>query len=178
MNINGNLGKYKLKSVWRRKLKEINKRRIIIIGWIMFYIYILLLSYFLFFSEHYGRDLVTEQYNLQLFKEIKRFIKYREHIGFEGFVVNIFGNVFAFAPYGFLLPLLNNRYRKFYIIAFLSILFSLLVETSQLILKVGVFDVDDILMNSVGGIIGYLSFLLMYSVYKRIYRQNGKLDRI
>jgi glycopeptide antibiotics resistance protein len=122
----------------------------------------------LFFSERYGRDLVTQQYNLQLFKEIKRFIKHREQIGLEGFIVNIFGNVLAFMPYGFLLPLLNKAYRKFYRIAFLSILFSLVIETSQLLLKVGVFDVDDILMNSLGGILGYLIFYSMHSVYKKL----------
>jgi glycopeptide antibiotics resistance protein len=120
----------------------------------------------LFFSERYGRDLVTQQYNLQLFKEIKRFIKYREQIGWEGFIVNIFGNVIAFMPYGFLLPLLNRAYRKFYIIAILSIIFSLLIEAAQLLLKVGVFDVDDILMNSLGGILGYLVFLISHSIYK------------
>ncbi|NLO09302.1 MAG: VanZ family protein [Clostridiales bacterium] len=142
------------------------KKRIKILVWILFYIYILLLSYFLFFSERYGRDLVTQQYNLQLFKEIKRFIKYREQIGWEGFIVNIFGNVIAFMPYGFLLPLLNRAYRKFYIIAILSIIFSLLIEAAQLLLKVGVFDVDDILMNSLGGILGYLVFLISHSIYK------------
>ncbi|TAH73840.1 MAG: VanZ family protein [Anaerolineaceae bacterium] len=166
MNINGNNGKYNLKQVWRRKLKEITKKRIKIIGWVLFYIYILLLSYFLFFSERYGRDLVTQQYNLHLFKEIKRFIKYREQIGFEGFIVNIFGNVIAFMPYGFLLPLLNKVYRKFYIIVILSFIFSLVIETAQLLLKVGVFDVDDILMNSLGGILGYLIFWLIHSIFK------------
>ncbi len=147
-------------------MKDIYKKRIKILVWILFYIYILLLSYFLFFSERYGRDLVTQQYNLQLFKEIKRFIKYREQIGWEGFIVNIFGNVIAFMPYGFLLPLLNRAYRKFYIIAILSIIFSLLIEAAQLLLKVGVFDVDDILMNSLGGILGYLVFLISHSIYK------------
>lgn len=133
----------------------------------MFYIYILLLAYFLFFSERYGRDLVTKQYNLRLFKEIKRFIRYREQIGLEGFVVNIFGNVIAFMPYGFLLPLLNKVYRRFYIILILSILFSLVIESSQLLLKVGVFDVDDILMNSTGGILGYIVFKIIYYFYKK-----------
>lgn len=147
-------------------MKDINKRRFKIIGWILFYIYILLLSYFLFFSERYGRDLVTQQYNLHLFKEIKRFIKYREQIGLEGFIANIFGNVIAFMPYGFFLPLLNKAYRKFYIIVILSIIFSLIIETAQLLLKVGVFDVDDILMNSLGGILGYLVFLIAHSIYK------------
>lgn len=146
-----------------------SKRKIIIISWIMFYIYILLLSYFLFFSERYGRDLVTEEYNLHLFREIKRFIKYREYIGLEGFLVNIFGNIFAFSPFGFFLPMLNKSYRKFYIITVLSILFSLIIETVQLLLKVGVFDVDDILMNSIGGILGYLAFRILHSLYLKFY---------
>lgn len=149
-------------------MKEMNKNRIIIIGWVLFYIYILLLSYFLFFSERYGRDLIRQQYNLVLFKEIKRFIQYREHIGLEGFIVNIFGNVIAFMPYGFLLPLLNRAYRRFYIIVILSVLFSLIIESAQLILKVGVFDVDDILMNSLGGILGYVMFLIIHSIYKHM----------
>lgn len=148
-------------------MKKITRQRIITIGWILFYIYILLLSYFLFFSERYGRGLQTQEYNLKLFKEIKRFIKYREQIGWEGFIVNICGNVLAFMPFGFLLPLLNRAYRKFYIIAVLSILFSLIVETVQLLLKVGVFDVDDILMNSLGGILGYIVFMVIHAIHRR-----------
>ena len=94
-------------------MKKINKKWIKLAAWLAFYIYILMLSYFLFFSERYGRYMVTKKYNLQLFKEIKRFIKYREYICFEGFVVNIVGNVLAFSPYGFFLPLLNNKYVNF-----------------------------------------------------------------
>lgn len=149
-------------------MREVHKKHIIIIGRLLFYVYILLLSYFLFFSERYGRDSVTQQFNLQLFKEIKRFIKHREQIGLEGFVVNIFGNVIAFMPYGFLLPLLNRAYRRFFIIAILSIVFSLVVETAQLLLRVGVFDVDDILLNSLGGVLGYIIFLVIHSLYKRM----------
>lgn len=147
--------------------KKLNKKLITFIGRILLYIYILLLSYFLFFSERYGRDLVTQQYNLQLFKEIKRFIRYRGQIGLEGFIVNIFGNIIAFMPYGFLLPLLNKAYRRFYIILILCVLFSLAVETAQLLLKVGVFDIDDILLNSFGGILGYLIFCIVHSIYRR-----------
>jgi glycopeptide antibiotics resistance protein len=32
---------------------------------------------------------------------------------------------------------------------------------------VGVFDVDDILMNSIGGIVGYIIFVIAYSLYKK-----------
>ncbi len=136
-------------------------------GWLLFYFYIILLAYFLFFSERYGRENILKEYhyNLELFKEIKRFIKYREQLGFESFAVNILGNIIAFAPFGFFLPLLNRKYRKILYTTFLCFVFSLCVETIQLVLKVGIFDVDDIMMNTAGGILGYLTFLLFYRIF-------------
>ncbi len=135
-------------------------------GWLLFYLYIVLLSYFLFFSERYGREIVMKDYhyNLQLFKEINRFIQYRRQLGMESFVVNILGNVLAFAPFGFLLPLLSKNYRKFFVTAFLSLFFSLSVETMQLLLRVGIFDVDDIFMNTIGGILGYIAFTMIHGI--------------
>jgi glycopeptide antibiotics resistance protein len=149
-------------------LKEYNKKRLTKAGWLLFYLYIILLSYFLFFSEHYGRDYILNEYryNLQFLKEIRRFITYREQLGFESFIVNILGNVFAFAPFGFMLPLLNKKYRKFFLISFLSILFSLSVEVAQMLLKVGIFDVDDILLNTIGGILGYLFFAICNAIFR------------
>jgi glycopeptide antibiotics resistance protein len=157
-------------------LKEYNKKKLTKAGWLLFYLYIILLSYFLFFSEHYGRDYILEEYryNLEFLKEIKRFIRYRELLGLESFVVNILGNVLAFAPFGFMLPLLNKKYRKFFILFFLSILFSLTVEVAQMLLKVGIFDVDDILLNTIGGIIGYLFFAICNGIYRGLHHKKQK----
>lgn len=145
-------------------MKENNKSGLIKAGQIILYIYIVLLAYFLFFSEYYGRGQCPEEYryNLVLFTEIKRFIKYRKILGTEAFVVNIIGNVLAFAPLGFLLPMLNKKYRKFIIMLLISCLFSLSIELIQLSFKVGSFDVDDIFLNTIGGVIGYLAFSLIY----------------
>jgi glycopeptide antibiotics resistance protein len=159
-------------------LKEHRKKQLTKAGWLLFYLYIILLSYFLFFSERYGRENIMHdyRYNLELFKEIKRFIRYRELLGFESFLVNIVGNVVAFAPFGFMLPLLNKRYRHFFLVAFLSMLFSVGVEVIQLYLKVGIFDVDDILMNSIGGILGYLFFAFCNKIAKKSHPKK-KLKR-
>lgn len=145
-------------------MKAVNKRRLTNAGWLLFYLYIILLFYFLFFSEHYGRENVMRSYhyNLEFFKEIKRFIKYRQQLGFENFMVNIFGNILAFTPFGFMLPLLSSKYRRFIYDTFLCFLFSLGVETIQLIFRIGIFDVDDIMMNLAGGIIGYLLYLIVH----------------
>lgn len=145
-------------------MKRRNKILLTKAGWLLFYLYIILLCYFLFFSEHYGRNDIMHEYksNLILLREIKRFIIYRQQIGLEKFLVNILGNIFAFAPFGFLLPLLNKSYRSFFLITMLSLIFSLAVETIQLIFRVGIFDVDDLLLNTIGGIIGYIFYKFVH----------------
>ncbi len=155
------------------------KKSFIRAGWLLFYLYIILLSYFLFFSERYGREIVMKDYhyNLQLFKEIHRFIQYRQQLGMESFVVNILGNVLAFAPFGFLLPVLSKKYQKFFFTVFLCLLFSVCVETTQLVLKVGIFDVDDILMNTVGGMVGYITYAILHGMVKLFQPKQKKKGR-
>ena len=60
-----------------------------------FIAYLALLVYFLIFSESLGRDASQRDYayNLELFKEIRRFYIYRKQLGMEAFLLNVFGNV-------------------------------------------------------------------------------------
>ena len=157
-------------------MKEKEKRLLTKAGWLLFYLYIIILSYFLFFSERYGRDCITSgyRYNLELFREIRRFIEYRQLVGAESFVVNILGNVLAFSPFGFLLALLDKKYCKLLAITILSFAFSLVAESVQLILKVGIFDVDDIFLNTVGGILGYLIYRFIAAIFHKYQRKNDK----
>lgn len=114
------------------------------------------------------------RYNLQLFKEINRFVKYREMIGLESFVVNILGNVFAFSPFGFFLPIISEKSRNFFQVLILSFELSLTIELVQLAYKVGIFDVDDLFMNTLGGVIGYLCFAIAYKLYGRRKKRGRK----
>lgn len=134
---------------------------------VLFVLYIIMLAYFLFFSERYGRTISSNEYkyNLVLFKELKRFIIYRKELGMEVFVVNIIGNVLAFTPFGFLLPIISMRNRKLWNIIILSFEFSLSIELIQLMLKVGIFDVDDLFMNTIGGMLGGIGFLICHTIF-------------
>ena len=78
---------------------------------VCFICYMILLVYFLFFSEEYGRNepYTTYQYNLELFREIKRYLMYREQIGMVYFAINLLGNVVVFMPFGFLVPVLYRE---------------------------------------------------------------------
>lgn len=64
-------------------------------------------------------------------------------------------NILMFVPFGFLLPILHSFFYRPYVTLPLSFLFTICIEITQLIIKVGAFDVDDIFNNFLGSIIGY-----------------------
>ena len=132
---------------------------------VLFLIYMAGMAYFLFFSEALNRtnDMIN-QYNLVLFQEIKRGFWCLEHGNFEYFFLNVVLNVLAFAPFGFVLPIIHPRRRKFLNVFLLSLEFTLIIEILQLIFRVGIFDVDDMFMNTVGSTLGYLCYVLCYKI--------------
>ena len=136
---------------------------------ILFYLYLIVMFYFVLFSERYGRETGydTSHVNLELFKEIKRFWMYRSLLTPEAFITNLVGNVFAFSPFGFLLPVMTEKKRGLIKVVLGSFLFSLIIESCQYIFKVGVFDVDDFLLNTIGGLIGYIIYKISVTIYRR-----------
>lgn len=152
-----------------------SKKSIRILGKILFVIYIIFLFYFLLLSDWYGRsgEMYEYHYNLELFKEIKRFWIYREKLGMYAVISNIGGNIAIFIPFGFILPV-ASRYRSFLNTAFCTLGFSFCVEAFQLVAKVGSFDVDDLLLNTIGGMLGYIIFILCNTVRRK---QSAKRKR-
>ncbi len=139
------------------------------LAWIIFTMYIIMLFYFMLFSERYGRTIIHSDYNynLKLFKEIKRFWNYRDVLGTESVVLNLGGNVAGFIPFGIMIPFLSKKRRNFFLVTILTLEFSLLIEVTQLITKAGSFDVDDLLLNTLGGSIGYIVFVIVNVCLKR-----------
>ena len=98
------------------------------------------------------------------FREIKRFWIYREQLGVFAVVTNLLGNVVGFVPFGFMLPLIVRRARGFFLITLLGFALSLFVEVVQLITKVGCFDVDDLILNTLGAAVGYILFAVCHLI--------------
>lgn len=140
--------------------------------------YMLLLLYFLFFSEEYGRTVhyTDYQYNFTLFRELSRYIKYREVVGMDYFLINVVGNVVVFMPFGFFVPSLFKKKQRnvlaFFIITALGFLFSLAVETVQLVTKVGCFDVDDLMLNTIGVALGYICYCICHRMWRKMRRKK------
>lgn len=69
--------------------------------------------------------------------------------------INLLGNVVMFIPLGFFLPYIWKRQRSF-VKLFLSVtVLILLVETVQYFTALGSCDVDDLILNLLGAVIGY-----------------------
>ena len=72
--------------------------------------------------------------------------------------LNIIGNIILLVPIGLLVPMLYNKmtWRKAILLAIGS---GMVIEIIQVILHVGIFDVDDVILNAFGVIIGYWTLL-------------------
>ena len=123
-------------------MKAKKRKRFRILGKILFVLYIAFLLYFLILADWYGRS--------------RQMQNYRSQIGWVAYA-NLFGNVLIFIPFGFFMPM-ASRYRSFFLTTVYSFGLSFLVETFQLVSRVGSFDVDDLLLNTIGGILGYIIF--------------------
>ncbi len=150
-------------------MKNKHVKMIRVLSWFVFAGYLIALIYFLFFSEQMGRVPSNEyKYSLEPFREIRRYIIYRKEIGFFNVMLNLFGNIICFVPFGFVLPIMSNKQRGIFKITVLTFLTSLLVELIQLLSKVGSCDVDDIILNTLGGFLGYVLFAIGLWIYRRL----------
>lgn len=85
--------------------------------------------------------------NYKIFSEILRY-----KIGSKEFIQNIIGNILLFIPFGMFL----GYYFKIKVISLIiiTILYSFSIEFIQILIN-RVFDIDDVILNLIGSIIGY-----------------------
>lgn len=154
------------------KKKKMTRNRWIAV--ILFAVYIILLLYLMFFSEMEQRGILVKAeytYNLTPLKEIRRYLLYGRQIGIRGVFLNLWGNIIGFMPLGFFLPVFSRRCReRWYATVLCAYLLSYGIEMTQLLLRAGSCDVDDIILNTLGGALGYVLFLAVQGARSIRYR--------
>lgn len=143
-----------------RKRKKFNVFLIIIL-----FIYLAALFYSLIFSRSVQFEYI--QYNLTPFTEINRYIQGR-NLATELSIINLLGNIVVFMPFGILVPMISQKERRSYMIFLLTVELSLVIEVIQLFTRRGSFDVDDLLLNTVGGLLGYAVYKVIRNIGKSI----------
>ncbi len=116
---------------------------------LLFIIYVLCLFYVVTFQDvSFGISNITP------FTEM-----FRYDVGSKLFVKNVIGNVVLFLPYGFFAAYYLKLEKPTSIVQ-LSLLVSLTIESTQLLIG-RVFDVDDIILNMIGGLIGFYLYHIL-----------------
>lgn len=123
-----------------------------------FIIYILLL-----FGLVTNTDVQGVSNNFMPFREILRY-----KIGSKYFLWNVIGNIMIFVPFGFIVSLIldSPKVNKPLIITFIT---SLTIELVQMFIGRS-FDIDDIILNCIGGIVGWLLFIGLTAIKKHLPR--------
>ena len=162
---------------------------------VIFALYVILLVNFTIFDGHFGRiaeggtsslsfsEYFAQRVNLVPFRMIYRQTKALIAGNYlpKYFIVNVIGNLAAFAPFAFFLPLFFRKCRKF--IVFFAVLSAIIIalETCQILTRVGSFDVDDYILNMLGATIlfGLLATRRGRKIKERITdpRNNKTIDR-
>ena len=76
-------------------------------------------------------------------------------------IFNVFGNIMMFVPTGIVLPVLYKRLDNFFKVAGTGLLISLAIEILQLPFADRTSDVDDLILNTLGVVIGYVLFVIV-----------------
>lgn len=84
-----------------------------------------------------------------------------EHVNTDIAVNNLMGNLILLLPLGLLLPLLFKRCQKLTSIVAISFVTSTSIEVIQFILQIGMADIDDIILNTLGAIMGFYSYKMI-----------------
>ena len=107
------------------------------------------------------QDVSWSTSNFIPFKEINRY-QFGSHL----FLKNVLGNMIMFIPYGFFVAYFL-KLEKLSTSLFMTLITSLTIEITQLIIG-RVFDVDDILLNILGGIVGFSLYFILYKIKSKL----------
>lgn len=95
--------------------------------------------------------------NIIPFKNISTYVKalFNGRINMDTILRNLVGNLILFLPMGIYLPYFIKRICKINVYCICLIITLFIVELVQLIGRIGVFDIDDIILRFIGAFIGY-----------------------
>ena len=157
---------------------------------IYFLVYIVIIFNLTLFDELYGRqglaavnwtrkmlnEYFTDSFNITPFKTIKLFINgYNNNIVTRHvFMENIFGNLLAFMPFAFFIPLIFRKVDKYYKFLLIMVIIVLQIEFLQFITMSGACDIDDVILNLLGASIAY--FIFKIKIINRVIKKVFLLE--
>ncbi|RIW27281.1 VanZ family protein [Bacillus salacetis] len=100
--------------------------------------------------------------NLVPFSTIGKYLLNFEHYNSETWLNNTIGVTLIYSPLGFLLPLTFVNLNSLKKVLLFTIFLSVLIEVLQFITKLGVLDIDDVILNVIGATLGYVIYKVFF----------------
>ncbi|WP_156289491.1 VanZ family protein [Oceanobacillus salinisoli] len=117
-------------------------------------------------SRHIGNTYKGISHNIVPFTTISTYLVNFHSYNFNTWFNNIFGNILLFIPMGIFLPILSAKLMRLFSTIVIILLLSCTIEIMQYATQLGVFNVDDIILNTLGGFLGYM---ILVSFKKRLF---------
>lgn len=147
--------------------------------WILFSLYCVVLIHLLLS----GRGLITDSTvgehilsttNFIPFKTIGRFVRqYMDGYFRQTALRNLWGNFFLLFPMGIFLPCLFPKINRLWKAVLWMFTMIVVAEAAQGLLRIGYIDIDDLIFNLIGGVLGYA--MIKIPVINRWLRRSGIL---
>ena len=132
--------------------KQLNMKRIL--SYTLFFVYLFILLVTAVFEREW-HTFDTPQINLTPLYDLRSDLVRQEHA-----ILMLVLNTLIFVPWGVLLPVLYRPFRKFWWIFLAGLGLSLAIEVTQYFGKIGIFETDDLIFNTLGTILGFLLYKL------------------
>lgn len=119
-----------------------------------FVVYLAAVLYITVFSREPGE----RRFDMEPFRSYILLIRDRNYF----YASQIFLNIIMTVPFGFILPVLNVKYRSLRKVTFMGLGFSAAIEIIQYITCRGLFEFDDLFNNTLGASVGYIIFVVLH----------------
>lgn len=119
-----------------------------------------------------GNAVIADQRSLNLIPF--RFLTQSWEMGLRKQITQSLANVLMFVPLGFIFPVVFRRMRSFWRTAGCMMLFSFLIEFVQYFIGRSA-DIDDLILNTLGGMLGYLILKMLFIAHNAIPKRFGNM---
>ncbi|MGL5677097.1 MAG: VanZ family protein [Cellulosilyticaceae bacterium] len=159
-------GLYRTRAL-RQQVEAVRWKKEVTLWMLTFYV-VCLLMITVFRSDISIQKILTRPHGLDTINWVP-FIELQKLWGYGylwSFTYNILGNILWFIPLGTFLPYLKEEWGMLRIVS-MGTLLSLGIEVLQFVFVTGISDIDDLIFNTLGTLIGYGCYYIVHNLYKK-----------